>query len=95
MKKVYIRTFGCQMNEYDSNKILSVLAEQADYQQTLTPDNADLIIFNTCSVREKAQEKVFSDLGRVRPLKEKNPNIKILNTKDAFPIQSTRATKCR
>lgn len=75
MKKVYIRTFGCQMNEYDSNKILSVLAEQADYQQTLTPDNADLIIFNTCSVREKAQEKVFSDLGRVRPLKEKNPNL--------------------
>lgn len=49
MKKVYIRTFGCQMNEYDSNKILSVLAEQADYQQTLTPDNADLIIFNTTS----------------------------------------------
>ncbi len=75
MKKVYIRTFGCQMNEYDSNKILSVLAEQANYQQTLTPDNADLIIFNTCSVREKAQEKVFSDLGRVRPLKEKNPNL--------------------
>lgn len=75
MKKVYIRTFGCQMNEYDSNKILSVLAEQADYQQTLTPDNADLIIFNTCSVREKAQEKVFSDLGRVRLLKEKNPNL--------------------
>ena len=75
MKKVYIRTFGCQMNEYDSNKILSVLAEQADYQQTLTPDNADLIIFNTCSVREKAQEMVFSDLGRVRPLKEKNPNL--------------------
>ena len=75
MKKVYIRTFGCQMNEYDSNKILSVLAEQADYQQTLTPDNADLIIFNTCSVREKAQEKVFSDLGRIRPLKEKNPDL--------------------
>ena len=75
MKKVYIRTFGCQMNEYDSDKILSVLAEQADYQQTLTPDNADLIIFNTCSVREKAQEKVFSDLGRIRPLKEKNPDL--------------------
>ena len=63
------------MNEYDSDKILSVLAEQADYQQTLTPDNADLIIFNTCSVREKAQEKVFSDLGRIRPLKEKNPDL--------------------
>lgn len=75
MKKVYIRTFGCQMNEYDSDKILSVLAEQADYQQTLTPDNADLIIFNTCSVREKAQEKVFSDLGRIRALKEKNPGL--------------------
>lgn len=75
MKKVYIRTFGCQMNEYDSDKILSVLAEQADYQQTLTPDNADLIIFNTCSVREKAQEKVFSDLGRIRTLKENNPDL--------------------
>ena len=75
MKKVYIRTFGCQMNEYDSDKMLSVLAENEELEQVSEPDNADIILFNTCSVREKAQEKVFSDLGRVRKLKEKNPNI--------------------
>ena len=75
MKKVFIRTFGCQMNEYDSDKMLSVLAEGEDLQQTDTPEEADIILFNTCSVREKAQEKVFSDLGRVRPLKAKNPKL--------------------
>ncbi|KPN71576.1 tRNA (N6-isopentenyl adenosine(37)-C2)-methylthiotransferase MiaB [Neisseria sp. 83E34] len=75
MKKVFIRTFGCQMNEYDSEKMLSVLAEGEDLEQTDNADEADIILFNTCSVREKAQEKVFSDLGRVRPLKEKNPNL--------------------
>lgn len=75
MKKVFIRTFGCQMNEYDSEKMLSVLAEGEDLEQTDNADDADIILFNTCSVREKAQEKVFSDLGRVRPLKEKNPDL--------------------
>ncbi len=75
MKKVFIRTFGCQMNEYDSEKMLSVLAEGDDLEQVSTAEEADIILFNTCSVREKAQEKVFSDLGRVRPLKEKNPNL--------------------
>jgi len=76
MKKVFIRTFGCQMNEYDSEKMLSVLAEEhGGIEQVTQPDNADIILFNTCSVREKAQEKVFSDLGRVRPLKEKNPDL--------------------
>ena len=75
MKKVYIRTFGCQMNEYDSDKMLSVLAENEELEQVSEPDNADIILFNTCSVREKAQEKVFSDLGRVRKFKEKNPNL--------------------
>lgn len=75
MKKVYIRTFGCQMNEYDSDKMLSVLAENEDLEQVSEPENADIILFNTCSVREKAQEKVFSDLGRVRKLKEKNPDL--------------------
>ncbi|MDO4640354.1 MAG: tRNA (N6-isopentenyl adenosine(37)-C2)-methylthiotransferase MiaB [Neisseria sp.] len=75
MKKVFIRTFGCQMNEYDSEKMLSVLAEGEDLEQIDNADEADIILFNTCSVREKAQEKVFSDLGRVRPLKEKNPNL--------------------
>ena len=75
MKKVFIRTFGCQMNEYDSEKMLSVLAEGEELEQTDSADDADIILFNTCSVREKAQEKVFSDLGRVKPLKAKNPNL--------------------
>ena len=77
MKKLYIRTFGCQMNEYDSGKMVDVLAEGEPLSLTLNPEEADIIIFNTCSVREKAQEKVFSDLGRVRPLKEKNPDLVI------------------
>lgn len=75
MKKVFIRTFGCQMNEYDSEKMLSVLAEGQSLVRTDRAEDADIILFNTCSVREKAQEKVFSDLGRIRPLKAKNPNL--------------------
>lgn len=75
MKKVFIRTFGCQMNEYDSEKMLSVLAEGDDLVQVSEAEEADIILFNTCSVREKAQEKVFSDLGRIKPLKAKNPNL--------------------
>ncbi|MDM7456981.1 MAG: tRNA (N6-isopentenyl adenosine(37)-C2)-methylthiotransferase MiaB [Tepidimonas sp.] len=70
-KKVYIRTFGCQMNEYDSAKMADVLAAADGYTPTDDPEQADLILFNTCSVREKAQEKVFSDLGRVKHLKKK------------------------
>ena len=70
-KKVFIKTFGCQMNEYDSDKMADVLQAAKGYTPTNNPDEADLILFNTCSVREKAQEKVFSDLGRVKHLKEK------------------------
>ncbi len=70
-KKVFIRTFGCQMNEYDSDKMADVLGAAQGYEPTNNVDEADLILFNTCSVREKAQEKVFSDLGRVQHLKEK------------------------
>ncbi|MBZ0226215.1 MAG: tRNA (N6-isopentenyl adenosine(37)-C2)-methylthiotransferase MiaB [Comamonas sp.] len=70
-KKVFIKTFGCQMNEYDSGKMLDVLADTRGYEATDDPEQADLVLFNTCSVREKAQEKVFSDLGRVKHLKEK------------------------
>ena len=70
-KKVWIRTFGCQMNEYDSLKMSEVLAAAQGYEVTDDPEQADLILFNTCSVREKAQEKVFSDLGRVKHLKNK------------------------
>ena len=77
MKKVYVRTFGCQMNEYDSDKMVDVLRANDGYERTEDVKEADLILFNTCSVREKAQEKVFSDLGRVRHLKEANPNVMI------------------
>ena len=70
-RKVFIKTFGCQMNEYDSDKMADVLAVAEGYEQTSNVDEADLILFNTCSVREKAQEKVFSDLGRVKHLKAK------------------------
>ena len=70
-KKVFIRTFGCQMNEYDSDKMADVLRANAGYETVADPNQADLILFNTCSVREKAQEKVFSDLGRVKHLKRK------------------------
>ena len=76
-KKVFIKTFGCQMNEYDSDKMVDVLHAEDGYIRTDTPDDADIILFNTCSVREKAQEKVFSDLGRVRELKRANPNLVI------------------
>ena len=70
-KKVFIKTFGCQMNEYDSGKMTDVLQAAQGYEPTTNVDEADLILFNTCSVREKAQEKVFSDLGRVKHLKKK------------------------
>ena len=70
-KKVFIKTFGCQMNEYDSDKMADVLGAAQGYEPTQDVEEADLILFNTCSVREKAQEKVFSDLGRIKHLKEK------------------------
>ncbi|MEN9437628.1 MAG: tRNA ((37)-C2)-methylthiotransferase MiaB [Pseudomonadota bacterium] len=70
-KKVFIKTFGCQMNEYDSDKMVDVMHAAEGYETTQNVDEADLILFNTCSVREKAQEKVFSDLGRVRHLAKK------------------------
>jgi tRNA-2-methylthio-N6-dimethylallyladenosine synthase len=70
-KKVFIRTFGCQMNDYDSDKMVDVLHAAEGYERTDDVEQADLVLFNTCSVREKAQEKVFSDLGRVKHLKRK------------------------
>lgn len=73
--KLYIKTYGCQMNEYDSAKMAAVLKEHGDVTLTDTPEEADILLMNTCSIREKAQEKVFSDLGRWRPLKIKNPQL--------------------
>jgi tRNA-2-methylthio-N6-dimethylallyladenosine synthase len=74
-RKLYIRTFGCQMNEYDSARMADVLHEAEGLELTQRPDQADVILFNTCSVREKAQERVFHDLGRVRALKTANPDL--------------------
>jgi tRNA-2-methylthio-N6-dimethylallyladenosine synthase len=74
-KRVYIRTFGCQMNEYDSAKMADALAAAEGLTPTDKPEDADVILFNTCSVREKAQDKVFSDLGRVKHLKAAKPNL--------------------
>ena len=76
-KKLFIRTFGCQMNEYDSDKMADVLNAAEGVVRTDNPEDADIILFNTCSVREKAQEKVFHDLGRVRHLKKLNPDLVI------------------
>ena len=77
VKKLYIKTFGCQMNEYDSDKMADVLNAAEGFERTDNPEDADVILFNTCSVREKAQEKVFHHLGRWKHLKQKNPNLLI------------------
>ena len=74
-RKLFIRTFGCQMNEYDSEKMADVLAASEAILRTDSPEDADIILFNTCSVREKAQERVFHELGRVRLLKKSNPDL--------------------
>ncbi|MGA8032112.1 MAG: tRNA (N6-isopentenyl adenosine(37)-C2)-methylthiotransferase MiaB [Casimicrobiaceae bacterium] len=74
-RKLYIRTFGCQMNEYDSDRMADVLADSDGLALTDRPEDADVILFNTCSVREKAQERVFHDLGRVRALKAARPDL--------------------
>jgi tRNA-2-methylthio-N6-dimethylallyladenosine synthase len=74
-KKLFLRTFGCQMNEYDSDKMADILHADQGLERTDNPEDADVILFNTCSVREKAQEKVFSDLGRVQHLKHEKPGL--------------------
>jgi len=77
MKKLYIKTFGCQMNEYDSGKMADLLHADEGMVMTDTPEDADVVLLNTCSIREKAEEKVFSDLGRLRELKKTKPNLLI------------------
>ena len=76
-RKVFIKTHGCQMNEYDSSRMLDLLREQQETELVDTPENADLLLLNTCSIREKAQEKVFHQLGRWRAVKDSNPHVKI------------------
>ena len=75
-KKLYIKTYGCQMNVYDSERMAAHLGA-AGYETTQSPDQADLILLNTCHIREKAAEKVYSELGRYKPLKDKKPDLKI------------------
>ena len=77
MKKLYIKTFGCQMNEYDSEKMADVLHANEGMETTTDPNEADVILLNTCSIREKAEDKVFSDLGRLRELKKLKPELLI------------------
>lgn len=76
-KKLFIKTHGCQMNEYDSSRMADMLGDSHDMVLTDNPEDADVILLNTCSIREKAQEKVFHELGRWKHLKSKNPNLKI------------------
>jgi len=77
MPKLFLRTYGCQMNEYDSDRIADLLRAAEGAEATASAEEADLIVFNTCSVREKAQEKVFADLGRVKHLKRARPHLMI------------------
>ena len=74
-KKLYIKTWGCQMNEYDSSKMADLLESTHGYTLTDNADEADILLLNTCSIREKAQEKVFHQLGRWKNLKDVNPDI--------------------
>ena len=76
-KKLYIKTHGCQMNEYDSAKINEIMTSEKDFTLVNKESEADLLVLNTCSIREKAQERVFHQIGRWRKLKEKNPQLKI------------------
>ena len=73
--KLYIKTFGCQMNDYDSGKMADVLQKSHQVERTDNPEDADVLLLNTCSIREKAQEKVFHQLGRWKRLKERNPEL--------------------
>ena len=75
--KLYIKTYGCQMNEYDSYKTVDILKEKRGVELTNNIQEADIILLNTCSIRDKAESKVYSELGRLNKLKEKNPNLKI------------------
>ena len=75
-KKLYIKTYGCQMNVYDSERMAAAMAAEG-YSETTDPDDADLIVLNTCHIREKAAEKVYSELGRMKPLKAAKPDLKV------------------
>ncbi len=75
-KKLFIKTYGCQMNVYDSERMAGAMAAEG-YEETNTPEDADMVILNTCHIREKAAEKVYSELGRLKPLKAARPDLKV------------------
>ena len=77
MKKLFIKTFGCQMNDYDSGKMADILHANEGMEMTDSPEDADVVLLNTCSIREKAEDKVFSDLGRLREIKKRRPDLLI------------------
>ncbi|MGB2103497.1 MAG: tRNA (N6-isopentenyl adenosine(37)-C2)-methylthiotransferase MiaB, partial [Luminiphilus sp.] len=74
-KKLFVETHGCQMNEYDSARMADLLGASHGLEHTDSADEADVLLLNTCSIREKAQEKVFHQLGRWKHLKQKNPDL--------------------
>ncbi|MGB4563122.1 MAG: tRNA (N6-isopentenyl adenosine(37)-C2)-methylthiotransferase MiaB, partial [Methylophilaceae bacterium] len=76
-KKIFIKTFGCQMNEYDSDQIANLMNHHKGYQKTEDMEDADLVVLNTCSIREKAEDKVYDQLGRIKELKMNKPSMKI------------------
>ena len=92
--KLYIKTHGCQMNEYDSSKMADVLAQSHQLQVTHDPNDADVLLLNTCSIREKAQEKVFSELGRWKELKDKRPQL-VIGVGGCVPSQEGEAIRER
>ena len=93
-KKLHIKTWGCQMNEYDSSKMADLLDEYQGYTLTEDASEADVLLLNTCSIREKAQEKVFHQLGRWKTLKDKNPNL-IIGVGGCVASQEGKAIKDR
>ena len=92
--KIFIQTHGCQMNEYDSAKMLDVLNDSDGMELTENADEADVLLLNTCSIREKAQEKVFHQIGRWRKIKEKNPDV-IIGVGGCVASQEGKAIKQR
>ena len=86
LRKLFIKTNGCQMNDYDSSKMVDILKASHQVELTATPEDADIFLLNTCSIREKAQEKVFSKLGQWRPYKENNPDL-IIGVGGCVPSQ--------
>jgi len=92
--KLHVKTWGCQMNEYDSSKMADLLNSSSGYIATDNPEDADVILLNTCSIREKAQEKVFHQLGRWKKLKDKKPNL-IIGVGGCVASQEGKAIRSR